>query len=270
LAWLEQVFDRSTRRKAGRSYRSLILDGHGSHVTMDFIEHCDKRRILLMVFPPHSTHALQPLDVVMFKPLSKAYTAAHANFLQKAQGLASITKGDFFPVFWQAWISSFTESLILKSFEATGIWPMDPNVVLKRFIHTPSPDRSSPSHLSDNDWIHMERLVRSAVKDVHQEESKKLSLSLHHLSTENQVLHYENQGLREALLIKKKHKSKGKVLDLQQRQEYHGGGVLYSPRKVKEGKARIRVNERLAAEEKLNKARAKKERGASSPASDPS
>jgi hypothetical protein len=137
---------------------------------------------------------------------------------------------------------------------------MDPNVVLKRFIHTPSPDRSSPSHLSDNDWIHMERLVQSAGKDVHQEESKKLSLSLHHLSTENQVLHYENQGLREALLIKKKHKSNGKVLDLQRRQEYHGGGVLYSPRKVREGKARIRVNERLAAEEKLNKARAKKER----------
>lgn len=48
---------------------------------MDFIEYCDKRRILLMVFPPHSTHTLQPLDVVMFKPLSQAYTAAPANFL---------------------------------------------------------------------------------------------------------------------------------------------------------------------------------------------
>jgi hypothetical protein len=81
LAWLEQVFDRSTKRKAGRSYRLLILDAHGSHITMDFIEYCDKRRILLMVFPPHSTHTFQPLDVVMFKPLSQAYTAAPANFL---------------------------------------------------------------------------------------------------------------------------------------------------------------------------------------------
>jgi hypothetical protein len=36
--------------------------------------------------------------------------------------------------------------------------------------------------------------------------------------------------------------------------------VLYLPRKVKEGKARIRVNKRLAAKKKLNKARAKKER----------
>jgi hypothetical protein len=260
LAWLEQVFNRSTKRKAGRSYRLLILDGHGSHITMDFIEYCDKRRILLMVFPPHSTHTLQPLDVVMFKPLSQAYTVAHANFLQKAQGLVSIKKGDFFPLFWQAWTSSFTESLILKSFEATGIWPMDPIPVLQKFTHTPSPDRSSPSNLSDNDWIRVERLLRSAVRDVHQEDSKKLSLSLHHLSTENQVLHYENQGLREALQVKKKHKNKGKVLDLQQRQEYHGGGVLYSPKKVREGRMRRRVNERLEAEEKLRKARAKKER----------
>ena len=152
---------------------------------MDFIEYCDRRRILLMVFPPHSTHTLQPLDVVMFKPLSQAYTTALTTFLRKAQGLISIKKGDFFPLFWQAWMSSFKESSILKSFEVTGIWPMDPSPVLQRFIHTPSPDRSSPSHLSDNDWIHMERLVRSAVKDTHQEESKKLSLSLHHLSSVN-------------------------------------------------------------------------------------
>jgi hypothetical protein len=98
---------------------------------------------------------------------------------------------------------------------------MDPWPVLQKFTHTPSPDRSSPSNLSDNDWIRLDRLVRSAVTDTCQEESKKLRLSLHHLSTENQILHHENQGLREALLIKKKHKDKGKVLDLQQRQEYY-------------------------------------------------
>jgi hypothetical protein len=74
LAWLKQVFDRATKAKARSSYRLLILDGHGSHVTMDFIEYCDQNRILLMVYPPHSTHTLQPLNVVMFKPLSSAYS----------------------------------------------------------------------------------------------------------------------------------------------------------------------------------------------------
>lgn len=37
---------------------------------MDFIEYCDRHRILLIVLPPYSTHTLQPLNVVLFKPLS--------------------------------------------------------------------------------------------------------------------------------------------------------------------------------------------------------
>jgi hypothetical protein len=58
LAWLEQIFNRFIKKKAGRSYRLLILGGHGSHVTMDFIEYYDRRRVILIVFPPHSTLTL--------------------------------------------------------------------------------------------------------------------------------------------------------------------------------------------------------------------
>jgi hypothetical protein len=52
LAWLEQVFD---RYKSGR-WQLLILDGHESHVTMEFIDYCDHYRITtgssLLSFPP--------------------------------------------------------------------------------------------------------------------------------------------------------------------------------------------------------------------------
>jgi hypothetical protein len=99
LSWLKQVFDRSTKEKAGRSYRLLILDGHGSHLTMDFIEYCDRNRILLAVYPPHSTHTLQPLDVVMFKPFSTAYSNQVAAFMERCQGLTSMSKRDFYPMF---------------------------------------------------------------------------------------------------------------------------------------------------------------------------
>jgi hypothetical protein len=75
----------------------------------------------LLSIPPHSTHTLQPLDVVLFKLLSQAYSNELTNHLHKAQGLIAIKKGDFFSLFWSAWISSFTENLILKAFEATGI-----------------------------------------------------------------------------------------------------------------------------------------------------
>jgi hypothetical protein len=91
LTWLEQVFDRYTKQRAGRR-RLLILDGHGSHITREFIEYCDRHRILLMILPPHSTHTLQPLDVVLFKPLSQAYSNELTNHLHKAQGLIPIKK----------------------------------------------------------------------------------------------------------------------------------------------------------------------------------
>ena len=68
LAWLKQVFDRGTKAKARSSYRLLILDSYGSHLTMDFIDYCDQNKILLAVYPPHSTHTLQPLNVALFKP----------------------------------------------------------------------------------------------------------------------------------------------------------------------------------------------------------
>nr|BBG74289.1 pogo transposable element [Alternaria alternata] len=63
LAWLKGVFERETRRYALTGYRLLLLDGHGSHVTMDFIEYCNNNKILLFVLPSHATHTLQPLDV---------------------------------------------------------------------------------------------------------------------------------------------------------------------------------------------------------------
>ncbi|KAF7576139.1 hypothetical protein PtrM4_003790 [Pyrenophora tritici-repentis] len=293
LAWLEQVFDRSTKQRSGR-WRLLILDGHGSHLTMEFIKYCDRHRILLMILPPHSTHTLQPLDVVLFKPLSQAYSNELTNHLHKAQGLIPIKKGDFFPLFWSAWISSFTESLILKAFEATGIWPMDANVILRRFASTPEAERSSSSGLSDHDWRKLDRLVRAAVNDSHQYEARKLRSSVHHLSVQYELLKHENEGLKEqrcqqasqaglilidcrsqtilwdvplctslyieALQHKKKHRKKGKALDLQQRQEYHGGSVFWSPRKLREARAREAVRERDETEEKLQKARSKKQR----------
>ena len=73
LAWLKQVFERETRRYASTGYRLLLLDGHGSYVTTEFIEYCHEHKILLAVLPPHATHTLQLLDVCMFKPLSDAY-----------------------------------------------------------------------------------------------------------------------------------------------------------------------------------------------------
>jgi hypothetical protein len=241
LAWLKQVFDRSTKEKAGRSYRLLILDGHGSHLTMDFIEYCDRNRILLAVYPPHSTHTLQPLDVVMFKPFSSAYSNQVAAFMERCQGLTSMSKRDFYPMFMAAWEISFKEETILKAFEATGLSPLNPEVILKRFNQPAQSGQSSDSDssaLSASDWRKTERLLRQVVHDRSDPRAQKLSRAFHSISVQKSLLTHEAQGLMQALINERQRKKRGKALPLEAGEEYHGGAVFWSPRKVKEARDR--------------------------------
>ena len=221
---------------------------------MDFIDYCDQNKILLCILPPHSTHTLQPLDVTMFKPLSTAYSAELTNHLHRSQGLAPITKGDFFPLFWSAWKASFKESTILTSFKSTGISPPNPTPILNRFAYNQDSGHSSSSGLSDHDWRKMDRLVRSAVKDQGSQEAQKLRQSLHHLSVQNELLKHEIEGIKQVLSTKQKRRKKGKNLDLQQREEYHGGAVFWSPRKVREARTRQLIREREEKDQQLQKA----------------
>jgi hypothetical protein len=50
----------------------LILDGHSSHITLDFLIHCREHKIMLLCLIPHTSHLCQPLDVGLFGPLKTA------------------------------------------------------------------------------------------------------------------------------------------------------------------------------------------------------
>jgi hypothetical protein len=102
LGWIEQVFDWLTKEKARCCYRLLIVDGHGSHVTKAFINYCDANKTLLVVFSLHATHNFQPLDAVMFAPLSAAYSVELTTYLHYSQDLTTGKKGSFFWLFWAA------------------------------------------------------------------------------------------------------------------------------------------------------------------------
>jgi hypothetical protein len=134
-----------------------------------FITYCDRRRILLAVYSLHSTHMLQLLDVVLFKPLATAYSSELRQQTYRSCGLLSVTKSDFIPLFQSVYASAFTRTNILTEFQATGIWPMDPSVITDKFDYTtPSPnnDVMSSSGLSPTNWVRMEQLLRQSVKNT--------------------------------------------------------------------------------------------------------
>jgi DDE superfamily endonuclease len=74
LLWLQHDFEpQSHAQNKSGSPRLLILDGHNSHCSTEFLSYAEKKQIHLVCLPPHTTHALQPCDVGVFSPLSRAW-----------------------------------------------------------------------------------------------------------------------------------------------------------------------------------------------------
>ncbi len=51
----------------------LILDGLGSHVTLEAIEQASEFGLDMVTLPLYTSHALQPLDVVCFKSFKTTF-----------------------------------------------------------------------------------------------------------------------------------------------------------------------------------------------------
>jgi hypothetical protein len=73
INWIE-YFEEHTRpgtktRKGvvhNGEWRMLILDRHGSHLIIEFMDYCWDNKIVPFLLPPYSTHLLQPCDVGIF------------------------------------------------------------------------------------------------------------------------------------------------------------------------------------------------------------
>jgi hypothetical protein len=117
----------------------------------------------------------------MFKPLSSSCSNELTSYLYQSQWLVPIKKRNFFILFWRAWHTSFRKELVVKSFAATGIWPMDQEVILKCFYNTAASEPEEAPALAASNWQHIECLVRAAVDNTSTKDAKQLALTLHHL-----------------------------------------------------------------------------------------
>ena len=63
--WI-QYFDRQSAARQMGAHRLLLLDGYGSHLTKEFAEYCEEKNIHLLAIPPHISHFLQPLNIILF------------------------------------------------------------------------------------------------------------------------------------------------------------------------------------------------------------
>jgi hypothetical protein len=112
-SWIED-FDKKTQDKANGHRRVLIVDGHNSHYTTEFLLYARANNIAVLCYPSHCTHVYQGLDVVIFSPLKKAWQKARDS-AEQDQGI-KVTKSNFLRVYAQAHIATLTPANVKAAF----------------------------------------------------------------------------------------------------------------------------------------------------------
>ena len=121
----------------------LLIDGHKSHLTLECIDLARENQIILLCLPPHTTHALQPLDVAVFRALKAHFSRAlrvccftKKNFI--------VSKRDFARVLKEPFELSFSIVNLKSGFSKCWIFPFNRNAVSSEKM-TPSSVYQEPS-----------------------------------------------------------------------------------------------------------------------------
>lgn len=128
----------------------LLLDGHFTHTkNMDVIDFARENGVVLLCFPPHCTHRLQPLDVSFMKPLSVFYDQEVSCWLRSNPGrvvsLFQISK-----LYGNAFVKAATMSTAINGFCKTGVWPVNQGV-FSDHDYAPSETTDRPLAVTDNE-----------------------------------------------------------------------------------------------------------------------
>ena len=214
--WLRRIFIPDTQPH-GNHWRILILDGHGSHVDIEFMLLCRQHRIWTIYLPPHASHPLQPLDLAPFSVLKSEYRA-RIRALSTLDDAAPIKKERFISSYHQAREKGLSERVIRAGWRATGLCPYNPSIVLNssqvsaRPITPPSPAQPQPPayqsfstprraqdlYKAQQQLLQSESLSRST-RQVLSKAGKAISLSTTltaQLQAENQHLKYQLEQLQ--------------------------------------------------------------------------
>ncbi|XP_055910754.1 uncharacterized protein LOC129945119 [Eupeodes corollae] len=109
----------------------LLLDNHESHCSIDAIKFCRENGIVLLTFPPHCTHKLQPLDVSVIGPFKKKLSLSQNDWLLN-NPKKTITIHDLPSIVTPAYNNSFTPGQVS---EQQGSFPFhEMFVVMKTSI----------------------------------------------------------------------------------------------------------------------------------------
>ena len=203
-------------------------------MNLAFIEECDRLRILILILPPHSTHRLQPLNVGLFSPLARFYTNGRNNLTSNSLGLIGMSKRSFWAVFWPAWKQAFTKKNVDSAFQKTGIFPLNPAIVLD-LITKSEPVRSSQLPKTPTSCRAVRQVHRQFRNSPSELILQKILRANKRLAAANSIEQHLNKALQDAIKNERKRRKRGKRLNLLG--EEASGAQFFSPAQVQRARA---------------------------------
>ncbi|XP_063231073.1 uncharacterized protein LOC134535762 isoform X2 [Bacillus rossius redtenbacheri] len=123
----------------------LLMDNHEFHISLESLELAKHNGIILLTFPPHCSHKLQPLDVSVYFPFQNAYNKAAQQWMIHHPG-TPMTVYNVGEVIGKAFPQAFTPQNIVSGFRVTGIHPFDKNIFTDDdFLRASVTDRPNPT-----------------------------------------------------------------------------------------------------------------------------
>lgn len=131
----------------------LLMDNHSSHISIATIDYAKENGIILLTFPPHCSHKLQPLDLTVYGPLKRFYNDECSRWMINNPG-RTISIHDIGGLLGAAYPRAFTPTNIISGFRASGISPFNRNIFGDHeydpsFV-TDRPDPNASAHHAPN------------------------------------------------------------------------------------------------------------------------
>ncbi|RYC77805.1 hypothetical protein BFJ63_vAg19321 [Fusarium oxysporum f. sp. narcissi] len=171
IEWLREVYLPQTQPEDESDARPIILDGHRSHVSDEWMATCFLNNVYCCYLPAHCSHGLQPLDNGVFN-VSKA---AYRKELQKLTSLtdsAPVDKVNFIKAYAKAREVGMTKKNILSGWRVTGNWPisrrkalMYPEIQSDKKETTPTSDGPSDGQRDSDNTPKTSRHIRDLGKN---------------------------------------------------------------------------------------------------------
>lgn len=105
----------------------MLLDNDDSHLYVPTIKFGRENGVVLLSFPPHTSHKIQPLDRGIYGPFKQYVNFAMGDWIKNHPG-QTMSIYDIPRIVGEAFPRATTSANIIAGFKVFGIWPFNRDV----------------------------------------------------------------------------------------------------------------------------------------------